>query len=65
MDRITRAERTPSLPRPERVVPEPVVDGHLTKLPASTKRLEDPVANTDTGLSRPLETVEAARRPDG
>jgi predicted DNA-binding transcriptional regulator YafY len=41
MDRITRAERTPSLPRPERVSPEPVVDGHQTKMPASALRPED------------------------
>jgi len=41
MDRITRAERTPSLPRPRRVVPEPIVDGHDTKLPESALRPED------------------------
>ena len=41
MDRISRAERTPSLPRPERVAPEPVVDGHQTKMPASALRPED------------------------
>ena len=65
MDRITRAEATPAPPHPERVVQEPVVDGHQTRLPGSALRLEDPGANTDTGLSRPLETVEAARRHGG
>ena len=62
MDRITRAERAPSLPRPERVAPEPVVDGHQTKMPASALRPEDRLPNTDIGLSRHLETVDAARR---
>jgi len=42
MDRVTRAERTPSLPRPRRPVAEPVVDGHETKLPESALRPEDP-----------------------
>ncbi len=41
MDRITRAERAPSLPHPRRVAPEPVVDGHETKLPATALRPED------------------------
>jgi hypothetical protein len=63
MDRITRAERIPSPPHPDRIVQEPVVDGHLTKLPSSALRPEEPVANTDTGLSRSRETVAAARRP--
>jgi predicted DNA-binding transcriptional regulator YafY len=35
LDRITSAERTPSPPRPARVRPEPVVDGHETRLPAA------------------------------
>ncbi|MGH3986056.1 MAG: helix-turn-helix transcriptional regulator [Actinomycetes bacterium] len=62
LDRITRAERTPSPSRPGRVAPEPVVDGHQTRVPAAALRLEDRLTNTDIGLSRPLETVEAARR---
>lgn len=41
MDRITAAGWIPSLPRPERVVPEPVVDGHQTRLPTSVLRPED------------------------
>jgi predicted DNA-binding transcriptional regulator YafY len=44
MDRVTRAEHTPSViasPRPQRVAAEPVVDGHETKLPASALRPED------------------------
>lgn len=41
MDRITHAERVPSLPRPQRAVPETIVDGHETRLPASVLRPED------------------------
>jgi predicted DNA-binding transcriptional regulator YafY len=65
MDRITRAERSPSVPRPRRTVPETVVDGHETKLPESALRPEDLLPNSDTGLSRTSETVGAARRPGG
>ena len=65
MDRITRAEQTTSPPHVRRPTPEPEVDGHQTRMPASVLRPEDRLTNTDTGLSRPLETVEAARRPGG
>lgn len=65
MDRISRAERTPSLPRQPRVVPEPVVDGHETKLPATALRPEDLLPNTDIGLSRAPEMVGVTRRPGG
>jgi len=65
MDRITRAERTPALPRPQRVVPETIVDGHQTKLPGSALRPEDLLPNSDIGLSRHPETVGASRRPGG
>lgn len=65
MDRITDAERAPSPPRQLRVPPEPVVDGHVTKLPASTLRPESRLPNTDIGLSRSQATVSAARRPGG
>jgi predicted DNA-binding transcriptional regulator YafY len=65
MDRITHADRTPSLPRPQRVAREPMVDGHETKLPASVLRPEDPRPNPDIGLSRAPETVGAVRRPGG
>jgi len=65
MDRITRAERTPSLPRPRRVVAEPSVDGHETKLPESALRPEDLLPNSDTGLSRHRETVGVSRRSGG
>jgi predicted DNA-binding transcriptional regulator YafY len=65
LDRITRAERTPSLPRPRRTVPETIVDGHETKLPESALRPEGLLPNSDTGLSRTSETVGAARRPGG
>jgi predicted DNA-binding transcriptional regulator YafY len=65
MDRITRAERTPSSPRRRGVAPEPTVDGLQTKLPASALRPEDFLPNTDIGLSRGSETVGAARRAGG
>jgi len=65
MDRITRAERTPSLPRPRRIVEEPIVDGHQTNLPESALRPEDLLPNSDVGLSRDPETVDTARRPGG
>jgi predicted DNA-binding transcriptional regulator YafY len=66
MDRITRAERTPSLPRPDRVVADPVVDGHETKLPESALRPEDLSQNSDIGLSRGSGTVgSSSRRPGG
>ena len=65
MDRITRAERTPSGPRPHRVAPEPVVDGHQTKLPESALRPENLLTNSDIGLSRQPETVGASRRSGG
>jgi predicted DNA-binding transcriptional regulator YafY len=40
LDRITRAEPLPAPPPTVRVVPEPVVDGHETRLPASALRGE-------------------------
>jgi predicted DNA-binding transcriptional regulator YafY len=65
LDRITRAERTPSMPRPHRVVPERIVDGHQTKLSESSLRPEDLLTNSDIGLSRNPETVIASRPPGG
>src|SRR3954451_7280738 len=50
MDRITRAERAPSLAQPEHTAQEPRADGHRTKMPASVLRPEDRLRNTDTGL---------------
>jgi predicted DNA-binding transcriptional regulator YafY len=41
LDRITGAEPVPVPPHPARVAPEPVVDGHETRLPASALRGED------------------------
>jgi predicted DNA-binding transcriptional regulator YafY len=41
LDRITRADPVPAPPHPVRVAPEPVVDGHRTRLPASALRGED------------------------
>ena len=65
LDRITRAERIASPPRPERTPPEPVVDGHETKMPATVLRPEERLTNTDIGLSPGRETVDAARRSGG
>lgn len=65
MDRITQAARTPSPPRPRRVVAEPVVDGHETRLPESALRPEDLLPNSDIGLSRDPETVGVSRRLGG
>jgi predicted DNA-binding transcriptional regulator YafY len=65
MDRITRAEPVPVPPRQPRVVSDPVVDGHETKLPESALHPEDFFPNTDIGLSRTSATVGAARRPGG
>ena len=61
MDRITCADRSPSLPRPARTAPDLVVDGHETKLPASALPPENPPPNTDIGLSRAGEIVGATR----
>jgi predicted DNA-binding transcriptional regulator YafY len=52
MDRITRAEPAGIPLRAPGVVPEPVVDGHQTRLPAAALRPEDLLPNTDIGLSR-------------
>ncbi len=65
MDRVTSAERAPSIARPQRVVREPIVDGHETKLPASALGPENPAPNTDIGLSRVPEMVGGTRRPGG
>jgi len=65
MDRITRAERVPTLPRPRHSTPELKVDGHDTKLPESVLRPEDLLPNTDIGLSRATGTVGVARQFGG
>ncbi|MFC5728150.1 MULTISPECIES: helix-turn-helix transcriptional regulator [Nocardioides] len=65
MDRITRAERIPSVGRPHRAASEPVVDGYETKLPAAALGFEKLTGNTDIGLSRAPATVGASRRPAG
>lgn len=44
MDRITAAVPIPASPHPVRVAPEPVVDGHQIRLPASAFRPPDPPA---------------------
>jgi predicted DNA-binding transcriptional regulator YafY len=65
LDRITRADPMPAPPNPVRVAPEPAVDGHLTKRPASALRGGNRLTNTDIGVSPHRETVVAARRPGG
>ncbi len=65
MDRITSAARIPSPPHPRRVAPEPLVDGHETKLPASALTPEDLLSITDIGLSRAAGTVGVTRRCGG
>lgn len=62
MDRITAAERMPRLSR-QRHVPEPIIDGHEIKLPASALPPEDSLPNTDIGLSRTTATVGVAVVP--
>jgi predicted DNA-binding transcriptional regulator YafY len=61
MDRITQAERTPSPPCPRRAVPDLVVDGYETKLPAAALRGGDSPPNADIGLSPAPGNVGAAR----
>lgn len=63
MDRITKAERTSRLPG-MRTVPEPIVDGHETKLPASALHPAG-LPNSDIGLSQVAETMGAARHSAG
>jgi predicted DNA-binding transcriptional regulator YafY len=65
LDRITRAEPTPSLPRPRRAAPEPVVDGHVTKVPASALGRNVLLPKTDTGLSRTPGSLGAIRQAGG
>lgn len=65
MDRISRAEPTASPPRAPGVVPEPVVDGHETRVPAAALRPEDFLPNSDIGLSRGAGKVGVTRRPGG
>jgi predicted DNA-binding transcriptional regulator YafY len=65
MDRITSAERTPTLPRPRDAAAELNVDGHETKLPETALRPEDLLPNTDIGVSRTTGTMGAARHTGG
>lgn len=65
MDRITRAERVPTAPRPRRQAVEPVVDGHDTRLPARSLGAADSSENTDTGLSRRPASVGVATGSGG
>jgi predicted DNA-binding transcriptional regulator YafY len=64
MDRITAATPIPAGQRPVRVAPEPVVDGHVTRIPSSALG-EMGRPNTDTGVSPHRATVGSARRTGG
>ena len=65
MDRVTRAEQTPTQPRPRHGAPDLKVDGHETKLPESALGSENVLPNTDIGLSRATGTVGVARQTGG
>jgi predicted DNA-binding transcriptional regulator YafY len=65
MDRITRAERTPTPPQARQGARDLKVDGHETKLPEAALGPADLLPNTDIGLSRDLGTVGAAHRTGG
>jgi predicted DNA-binding transcriptional regulator YafY len=65
MDRITHAVATHVAHRAPSAVPEPVVDGHETRLPAEALGRSDPSTNTDIALSRRRATVGTARRSGG
>ena len=68
LDRITRAEPVPSVPgRPpgSAATAGGGCDGTGGKLPPSARRPEDFLPNTDIGLSRTAETVNAARHRSG
>jgi predicted DNA-binding transcriptional regulator YafY len=62
MDRITRAGRVPSVPRPATAQ---VMEARPVKLPHSVLHPEELLANSDTGLSRVRDTVGAARHTGG
>ncbi|MFI7063842.1 helix-turn-helix transcriptional regulator [Kribbella sp. NPDC050124] len=61
MDRITAAERTPTLPRSPRAATDPQVDGHVTKLPESAFL----APKTDIGLSPAPATVGSTHHSGG
>lgn len=65
MDRITRAGPSLAPHRAPRMVGEPVVDGHDTRLPVAALCPEGLLPNTDIGLSRAGARVGAARRSGG
>src|SRR5215510_3611086 len=65
LDRIIDAEQTPSRPHPARIIPEPLVDGHVTKRPAASLGSDVLSPNTDIGLSPSHATVGAAHRAGG
>lgn len=61
MDRITWAEPTPSPSLQPPAAAGPSAEGHETKLPASARRPEELLPNTDIELSRGVEKVDAIR----
>ncbi len=62
MDRITRADRVPSVPRPATAQ---VMESRPVRLPHSVLHPEKLLANSDTGLSRSRDTVVGARHSGG
>jgi predicted DNA-binding transcriptional regulator YafY len=65
MDRISRAEPMPAGPARPQDVPRVGADGPGSMLPASALRPEELLPNTDIGLSRGPETVNASRHRGG
>ena len=62
MDRITRADRVPTVARPATAH---VMESRPVRLPHSVLHPEKLLANSDTRLSRGRDTVVGARRPGG
>ena len=62
IDRITTADRVPSVPRPATAQ---VMEARPVRLPHSVLHPEKLLANSDTGLSRVRDTVGAARHTGG
>ena len=63
MDRITEAEKVPSVPRATTTAP--VMETRPVKLPHSVLHPEELLGNSDTGLSRRPETLVSTRRTGG
>jgi predicted DNA-binding transcriptional regulator YafY len=62
LDRITRADRVPSIPRPATAQ---VMEVRPVRLPHSVLHPEELLANSDTGVSRGRDTVGSASQTGG